>query len=95
MSPPAEPPERETARSRRQDAAERSSVALLHELAEALTAITSYVEAASHLHDTDPPSGRTRLRQALEKSLAQLSRADGVVRRLRTLLRDEKEAADE
>lgn len=92
---PAEPPERETARSGGQDEARRSSLALLHELAEALTAITGYVEAARHLHDADPPSARTKLREALEKSLAQLSRADGVVRRLRTQLRDEKEAADE
>jgi hypothetical protein len=94
MPPPAEPPEHEGARSEGQDAATRASLALVNELSEALTALTNYLEAASRLDAADTRSARRRQSEALEKGLAQLSRADGLLRRLRGLLRDQKRAAD-
>jgi hypothetical protein len=94
MPPPAEPPEHEGAHSEGQDAATRASLALVNELSEALTALTNYLEAASRLDAPNTQSARRRQSEALEKGLAQLSRADGLLRRLRSLLRDQKRAAD-
>jgi two-component system, LuxR family, sensor kinase FixL len=64
----------------------RSSLGLVHELAEPLTAVTNYLEAALCLHDNEPRSAPTKLREALERSLAEISRADDLLHRLRTLL---------
>jgi signal transduction histidine kinase len=94
MPPPAEPPKHENTRSGRQGESRQLSVALVHELSEALTAIGAYVEAAARLDAADSRSARTRLREALEKSQAQISRADALLRRLRDLLRDEESGAD-
>ena len=95
MPPPAEPPDREDSPSGRPDDARRSSLELLAEMTEALTATTAYLEALKRLDSAETPSARKALREALEKSLAQLSRADGILRRLRALLRNENRAADE
>jgi phosphoglycerate-specific signal transduction histidine kinase len=95
MPPVAEPPDREIAQSGQQNEATTYSFELLHELTEALTAITNYLEAANRLDDANTSSARTKLGEALDKSLAQLSRASGVLRRLRALLRDEKGAGND
>jgi two-component system, LuxR family, sensor kinase FixL len=71
----------------------RSSLALVHELAEPLTAITNYLEAALYLHDHEPQSARTKRREALERSLAEISRADDLLHRLRTLLHSDDPGA--
>jgi hypothetical protein len=94
MPPPAEPPEHEGARSEGQDAATPASLALVNEMSDALTALTNYLEAASRLDAADTGLVRRRQSEALEKALAQVSRADGLLRRLRSLLRDQKRAAE-
>lgn len=91
MSTPAEPPEDETERANRQEAAGRTSFDILIELGEALTAVTNYVQAASRLV-TVGQSTQQKLREAHEKSLAQLSRADDLFRRLRERLGNENSA---
>ena len=59
-------------------------------MTEALTAATAYLEAVKRLDSAETSSARERLREAVDKSLAQLSRADGSLRQLRALLRDDK-----
>lgn len=86
MPPPAEPPQYDHARSGGQGEAGRSPQAPVHELAEALTAIGNYVEAATRLDAADTPSARTRLCRALQESQMQLSRADDLLRQLRARL---------
>ncbi len=88
MPPPAEPPQYDHARSEGQCEAGRSPLALVHELAEALTAIGNYVEAATRLDAADTLSARNRQRRALQESQTQLSRADGLLRQLRARLRN-------
>jgi len=84
MSPPAEPPSNTTP----------SSLEHVHALAEVLTAIGNYLDAAIRIEAADTRSARVRLRESLEKSRAQLLRADEILRRLRDLLRDKGAAAD-
>jgi hypothetical protein len=86
---PAEPPDPQDAPSERPGDAGRSSLELLAEMTEALTATTAYLEAVKRLEFAETPSARQRLREALEKSLAQLARAGGILQRLRAVLRDE------
>jgi hypothetical protein len=90
MPPPAEPPERESAQSKRDGKTTRSSLELVRELAEALTAIENYIAAAIRLEAADTRSARTKLREALEKTQAQLSRSDELFRQLRAALREKK-----
>jgi hypothetical protein len=92
MPPSAEPPDHQDAPSERPDDAGHSSLELLAEMTEALTAATAYLEAVKRLDSAETPPARKRLREAVEKSLAQLSRADGILRRLRALLRGDKAA---
>jgi hypothetical protein len=91
---PAEPPAPQDAPSERPGDAGKSSLELVAEMTEALTAITAYLEAAKHLESAETPSARKRLREALEKSLAQLARADGTLRQLRAILRHENSATN-
>ncbi len=72
----------------------QSSLEHVRKLAEVLTAIGNYLDAAIRLEATDTRSARMRLREALQKSHAQLLQADETLRRLRDLLRDKGAAAD-
>ncbi len=72
----------------------QACLALVQELAEPLTAIGSYLDAASRLHDADSQSERIKLGEALEKMQTQVARADAILRQLRDLLRHGKAAAD-
>lgn len=94
MPPPAEPPDQNHPPSERPEGAGRGSLELLAEMTEALTATTAYLEAVKRLDSDETASARERLREALDKSLAQLSRADGILRQLRAILRHEDGAAD-
>jgi hypothetical protein len=94
MPPPVDPPDQGDAPGERPDKAGRSSLELLAEMTEALTATTAYLEAVKRLDSAGTPSARKGLREALEKSLAQLARADGILRRLRAILRIDNSAAD-
>ena len=94
MPPPADPPDHENAPSERPDNAGKSSLELLAEMTEALTATTAYLEAVKRLDSARSPPARMGLREALEKSLAQLARADAILRQLRALLRSDNSAAD-
>jgi phosphoglycerate-specific signal transduction histidine kinase len=64
------------------------------ELAEPLTAIADYLEAASLLHDADTRSAHEKLAEVFEKSRIQVARADEILRRLRDLLRLKKGDTD-
>ena len=94
MSQPAQPPESGSARSGRRMNTTPSSLEHVSKLAEVLTAIGNYLEAAIRLEATDTRSARMRLREALQKGHAQLLQADEILRRLRDLLRDKGAAAD-
>lgn len=72
----------------------QACLALIHELAEPLTAIGNYLDAGLRLFAADSRSAREKLGEVLEKSQIQVSRADEVLRQLRDLLRPEKGAAD-
>lgn len=72
----------------------QACLALVHELAEPLTAIGNYLDAAKRLFDADVQSAQENLGKVLEKSQTQVSRADEILERLRDLLRHEKGAAD-
>ena len=72
----------------------QACLALVHELAEPLTAIGNYLDAAIRLHDADTRSAREKLGEVLEKSQTAVSRADEILRRLRDLLRHKEGAAD-
>jgi phosphoglycerate-specific signal transduction histidine kinase len=95
MPPPAEPPDQNRPPSERPEEARGSSLELVAEMTEALTATTAYLEAAKRLESAETASGRKALREALEKGLAQVSRADGILRRLRAILRHENGIADQ
>ena len=92
--PPREPPKRGRARRARRGKPAQSSLELFGDLAEALTVIGNYVDAALRLDVTDTRSARAKLREALEKTQAQVLRADETFRKLRDLVRDQKEAGD-
>jgi hypothetical protein len=64
----------------------RACLALVQHMAEPLTAIASYLEAASHLHRANTSSARTQLVEVIEKSRAQVARADEILRQMRDLL---------
>ena len=55
-------------------------------MAESLTAIGAYIEAARHLNETGAPSARADLAGILSKSQAQVARAAEVLQQLRELL---------
>ena len=59
--------------------------ALIQEMAEPLTALSNYLEAARHLTSGDA-STRADLAAILENGLAQLSRANQVLQQMRQLL---------
>jgi len=65
----------------------RSCLALVHELAEPLTAIGNYLQAIFRLDEVDTRSARAELRETLDKLQTQASRANEIQRRLRDLLR--------
>jgi hypothetical protein len=56
MPPPAEPPDQNHPPSERPDEARRSSLELVAEMTEALTAATAYLEAAKRLESAETPS---------------------------------------
>ncbi len=87
MPPSAEPPDHKDPPSERPDGAGHSPLELLAEMTEALTATTAYLEAVKRLDSAQTASARKRLREAVEKSLTQVARADGILRRLRAMLR--------
>jgi hypothetical protein len=62
----------------------------VRELTEPLTAIASYLEAATLLHRHDSRSAWVTLGEIFEKSKAQVARADEGLRQLRALLQYEK-----
>jgi len=64
-----------------------ATLALLNELAEALTATAMYVKAAERLADPELTEAPARLREAIGKGLAQTARANDLYRRLRAALR--------
>jgi two-component system sensor kinase FixL len=74
----------------RQNELREACLTVVHELAEPLTAIGNYLEAASRLHDADTRSAREKLPEVFEKSRMQVARADEILRQLRDLLRLEK-----
>jgi hypothetical protein len=63
-------------------------LALVQEMAEPLTALANYLEAASRLHRDDIPSERTKLGEIIGKSQAQVLRADEILHRMRDLVRE-------
>lgn len=67
--------------------ASNTSRALLHELAEALTAIQSYVAGARHLAHGQRSEVTTELADALERLSEEVQRATDVLRRFRIALR--------
>jgi two-component system, LuxR family, sensor kinase FixL len=69
-------------------------LALVHELAEPLTAIGNYLDAAIRLYDADTRSALEKLGEVLEKSQTAVSRANETLRQLRDLLRHKEGAAD-
>jgi phosphoglycerate-specific signal transduction histidine kinase len=58
---------------------------LSHELAEALTAIGSYLTASGHLEDAGDSADRARLREAISKAIEQTNRAGRIVTQLRDI----------
>jgi hypothetical protein len=68
----------------------QSCLARVRELAEPLTAIANYLEAATLLHGHDSRSAWVKLGEIFEKSKAQVARADEGLRKLRDLLQHEK-----
>ena len=60
--------------------------ALVHKMAEPLTALTAYIEAALHLNETGATSARADLAGILSKTQAQIARATEVLQQLRQLL---------
>ncbi len=66
-------------------------LAFIHELAEPLTAIGNFLEAANRLHNADSRSAREKLTEVFEKSQIQAKRANEILRQLRDLLRREPE----
>ena len=67
--------------------------ALIHELVEALTAVTNYLEAANHVLGLERRPGQETLGETIERGLGQVERANEAARRLRELFR--REAADD
>jgi two-component system sensor kinase FixL len=62
----------------------RSVIAgLTHELAEALTALASYLNACQHIEDLNDLAGQARLRGAIGKAIEQTARAGEIIGRLR------------
>jgi hypothetical protein len=62
----------------------RSVIAgLTHELAEALTAVTSYLNACQYIEDLSDVAGQARLRGAIGKAIEQTARAGEIIGRLR------------
>src|SRR5271168_2089384 len=72
----------------------REAAALLHELAEALTALGNYVEVSKRKIECQPALMPEGLGQAVEKSLGQYERAVVAVRRLRKILLRENRSSN-
>ena len=62
------------------------ATALAHELNQPLTAIASYLEGAESLLDSDDPTARAMVREAISEAMAQSVRAGQIVRRLRDFI---------
>lgn len=73
----------------------REKAALLHETAEALTALGSYLAAAHGKFQGQFSPTQDGLGEALEKSLGQYERASKAVRRLCELFRHESASNDD
>jgi phosphoglycerate-specific signal transduction histidine kinase len=69
--------------------------ALLHELAETLTALGNYLAVAHRKFEDQPKPRQEGLGEALEKSLSQQERASVALRRLNDLLRREATRNDD
>ncbi|MGO8914283.1 MAG: hypothetical protein ACLQJR_00070 [Stellaceae bacterium] len=65
----------------------QACLAIVQDLAEPLTALGNYLEAASRLHEADTRSAQIKLGEVIDRSRAQASRAADILRRLRDLLR--------
>lgn len=63
------------------------TVALAHALIEALTAIGNYLSVAGRIVAEEPPPAQNVLREAVEKSMTQFSRATELARRLTEAIR--------
>jgi hypothetical protein len=62
----------------------RSLIAeLAHELAEALTAVTSYLNACQYIEDLSTPAAQAKLRDGIGKAIEQTARAGEIIGRLR------------
>ena len=62
----------------------RSVIAeLAHELAEALTAVTSYLNACQYIEDLNTPAAQAKLRDGIGKAIEQTARAGEITGRLR------------
>ena len=59
---------------------------LVPQMAEALTAISLYLETAVRLLHADTPSGRTELLEVVEKGQGQAARARAILQEMRDLL---------
>ena len=75
------------------DDAEEGPV-LVRELIEALTAAGNYLTAANNIFAAEPSPARNPLLEALQKSLAQLGRANEAARLLRDFFRRESATDD-
>lgn len=69
-------------------------IALVHKLAEPLTAIANYLEAAARLHRADSSSARSRIAELVEKSGRESARANEILRQMRDLLRRDPKIGD-
>ena len=60
--------------------------ALVHEMAERLTAISNYLEAATRLRSSNTPATRMQLDEVMGKGLAEVLQANEVLRQMRETL---------
>jgi hypothetical protein len=73
----------------------RECLALLDQLADPLTAISNYVEAAFRLQGSDSQSAREKLGDVLDKCREQIVRANQLRLQLYDQLRDDERATGE
>jgi phosphoglycerate-specific signal transduction histidine kinase len=59
---------------------------LIHELAEAHTALANYLFAVKHMFEDGQWASEARLREVIDQSIGQSERADRALRELRNLL---------